>query len=278
MSGGEIKNNNAQNGGGIYATTNEESPITPAVVTLKGGIIEANTATNGSTAGSGGGIYIDESCTLTMQDNAKIKDNTAKMSGGGIYARGATVRMTDCTLTGNTTNEASGGGGVCAEGGTGTTRATIRIEGGTINANKALNSGSGGGIYVNQHASVVLRGAATVTGNTADVQGGGVYVRDSTATFIMSGEATVDTGNDVYLANALITVNDGALTGTAPVARITVTDTKYSNSTTVLTGTITAGTPPNQNYTKFTVTPQDLGGGTTQQWEVGSDGRLKMKP
>ena len=161
------------------------------------------------------------------------------------------------------------GGGVYSNGG------KFTMSGGEIKNNNAQN---GGGIYVNQHASVVLRGAATVTGNTADVQGGGVYVRDSTATFIMSGEATVDTGNDVYLANALITVNDGALTGTAPVARITVTDTKYSNSTTVLTGTITAGTPPNQNYTKFTVTPQDLGGGTTQQWEVGSDGRLKMKP
>ena len=66
----------------------------------------------------------------------------------------------------------------------------------------------------------------------------------------------------------MITVN-GALTGTAPVARITVPDSDYQTGTQVLTGTAVSS-----NHTKFTVTPQTS---PSQGWEVDSEGKLQKK-
>ena len=123
-------------------------------------------------------------------------------------------------------------------------------------------------------------------GDSSDKNGGGVYVT-STGQFTMQGSTcikppTMPPGvppiagiNDVYLKNErTITVED-ALTGTLPVARITPEN--YSPTTQVLDGDITAGTAPNQNYKKFTVTPEDLGGGTMQDWEVDENGKLKTQ-
>ena len=76
--------------------------------------------------------------------------------------------------------------------------------------------------------------------------------------------------NDVFLPRPQYRIKiEGELKpvgGTA--ARITPDD--YSTIQPVLAGDITTGTP--QNYTKFTVTPNG-----TEQWEIGSDGKLKTK-
>ena len=120
---------------------------------------------------------------------------------------------------------------------------------------------------------MTLEGSVQITGNNAKA-GSGVYVRNSSTIFRMKESAKVNTNNDVYLAAeaggdvAKITV-DGELTGTAPVARITVPDGKYDPNTQVLTGSAISS-----NYTKFAVTPK----GTTS-WYVGSNGRLTtVKP
>ena len=52
-----------------------------------------------------------------------------------------------------------------------------------------------------------------------------------------------------------------------------ITPENYSASTKVLDGDITAGLP--SNYMRFNVTPKDLGGGDTQEWEVDENGYLK---
>mgnify|MGYP000990449748 CR=1 FL=1 len=99
----------------------------------------------------------------------------------------------------------------------------------------------------------------------------------------MKGSATVtpSTGedankpgkNDVYLPSPRGKINiEGELKpvgGTA--ARIT--PERYEEIRQVLDGDIITGS----NYTKFTVTPEDLGGGTTQQWEINSNGGLERK-
>ena len=99
----------------------------------------------------------------------------------------------------------------------------------------------------------------------------------------MKGSATVtpSTGedankpgrNDVYLPTPLYRITIvGELTpvgGTA--ARITPDN--YGTTQPVLAGAITTGS----NYTKFTVTPEDLGGGTTQQWGIDSGGFLMQQ-
>ena len=72
--------------------------------------------------------------------------------------------------------------------------------------------------------------------------------------------------NDVFLLTAdnYITLS-GELTGENPAARITVPDANYQTSTKGLDGTMEL---INSEHDKFTVTPKDLGGGSTQQWEV----------
>ena len=117
-------------------------------------------------------------------------------------------------------------------------------------------------------------------GDSSDKNGGGVYV--TTGEFTMQGStcivpsASAAAGkNDVYLKDGRMIDIVGALTGTAPVARIT--PETYSPTTQVLDGDITAGTAPNQNYKKFTVTPEGFGGGATQEWEVDENGKLKTQ-
>ena len=71
----------------------------------------------------------------------------------------------------------------------------------------------------------------------------------------------------MFLAGSSKITIDGELTHTGIVARIT--PTSYGNNVKVLDGAITEGTAPNQNYTKFKVTPKDGGG-----WKVNNTGHL----
>ena len=127
---------------------------------------------------------------------------------------------------------------------------------------------------------MTLKDGVQVTGNTAQ-QGGGVYIEAGSATFTIQnasivtpstgGDATIAGKNDVYLGEesgnlAKITV-DGPLTGTAPVARITVEDSQYKEDTQVLTGSAV-----NTEHGKFTVTPKN-----GQDWKVDESGCLKHK-
>ena len=245
--------NEAGNGGAVYA---EKDGSTAAAVTLKGCTIggtetgNANAATTGADR-EGGGIYIGEGCTLILEDSG----------------------ATGCTVKGN---NARRGGGIYVAG-------TAEIKG----TSKILNNTAdhfGGGIH--SEGTLILSGDALIKGNSASdhsALGGGVYVGNGT--FTMSDRATVtpSTGenadkpreNDVYLNSTTKIKVDGSLTpqgGTA--ARITVPDDKYLPTTQVLTGSITAGTSPNQNYTKFTVTPQTLSDGKILYWEVDAAGKL----
>ena len=122
----------------------------------------------------------------------------------------------------------------------------------------------------------------TLTGNKASANGGGgVYVGSKAKKFTMKGSSciTPSTGqdankkgnNDVFLTESKKINLIDTLTGTSPVARITVGTNKYKEGEQVLDGDITKGAPPNQNYTKFTVT---RGGSPQKNWYVGNDGKL----
>ena len=280
------------NGGGIYA----ESDLTMTRCTVSN-----NTVSDSS--GLGGGIYIYVTGTHTMT-NCTVTNNEAKYShGGGIYAMG-TLSMMNCTVTGNTAQSSGSGsgsgGGIYIDG-----TASLTMTGGTVTGNEAQSNGNGGGIYIGGNGSFTMTSGTVNNNKTEHGDGGGIYI-DGTAsltmtggtlagneavnnktgggvyvngTFTMKGTAYVTPSadnakgsNDVYLANGKMITVDGALTGTAPVARIT--PATYAITTQVLTGSITAGTSPNQNYTKFTVTPQTLSGGKILYWEADASGKL----
>jgi hypothetical protein len=100
-----------------------------------------------------------------------------------------------------------------------------------------------------------------------------VYLNPTgTYTFTMKDSIVIAPNNDVYLegiwddAVGKITIGS-ALTGTPPVATITVPDASYADDTTVLLGAVTG------NYGKFAVTPK-----AGVRWYVDSDGELTLAP
>ena len=158
MYGGAISGNNKEggSGGGVFLVGTTNSNITAPRFTMHGGTISDNTA--GASDGGGGGVYVGEKCSFTM-DGGAITGNTATNgNGGGIY-----IHMLS----------------------------RVTISGGEITNNTASGSGIryGGGIYSESGVTV---SNVTITGNSADV-GGGIYGKGA----ITLTDATV-TGNNQY--------------------------------------------------------------------------------
>ncbi len=194
ISGGEISFNYAEwNGGGIYV-------IDTSSLDMSGGIIIENT-----TSGYGGGIFNTSTTEMIISGSAKIVGNQSKTSnGGGIYHY-STARLTisgDSKIAGNESSQA--GGGIYKING------ELFISGGQITGNSSTKS-SGGGIYasgtINQTGGMIggeyTYGETTHTGNTAQLNGGGVYLT-SGQYIINKGEVVgneASTGGGVFVNN-----------------------------------------------------------------------------
>ena len=266
---GKTKGNKAKSGGGVYIEGNGTS------FTMNGGSIQYNKTIDGK----GGGVYIKgEGISFTM-NGGKITQCKADVTspsstegrGGGIYIYGDNASSPiNITIKGSaeishnesTCQGTASGGGIYGE-----TNSIITVsENATIKNNKA--KGFGGGVYIKDTFKFT---GGTITENTASL-GAGIFSEKSSTTLEMSGNARVTNDNDIYLYNnGVITITGGALTGTAPVARITVLDNKYLTSTQVLAAG-TGVTLENETY-KFAVTPQTS---TAQPWTVGGNGFLKQ--
>ena len=275
-----LKGNEAQeNGGAIHVEKSGTPSFAPSTVTIEGGIIGGTNAADAnkvtSPYGFGGGIFVGETCTLNMQvpaggtQGVRLIGNTAGKEGGGVYAEGATVNITNCTLKGN---EAKSGGAVC--GVMGSQAARVTISGGTIggtgaDANKATGTGAdgkGGGISISDGCTLTLQNNVQVTGNTAH-KGTGIYVKN--AVVGMKDTLQINTNNDVYLDSGAQIRADGALSPPGGItARITVPDSEYNMSRQVLIAATSSVMLANETH-KFTVTPKG-----SQYWVVKNDGYL----
>ena len=221
ISNGEIYQNSAVNGGGIYAANNSSISITGGYIGAK--LVDKNDeegnpvkivqdASNTATE-NGGGIYATDAARVTLTDGV-IQSNTATANGGGIYADGyyvnedgnesyggATVIVTGGTITGN--KAGFEGAGIYTTGVSDKQKEScgqVTISGGTIIGNEITGKGYGGGIATRVYSQVTLKGG-TVTENKAP-NGGGVYAADnSTVTiqggFIQKNNATA-TGGGIY--------------------------------------------------------------------------------
>ena len=164
--------------------------------------------------GGGGGALLNEGGNVTLTD-VIITKNVADDRGGGVYNYG-TLTMTGGEITNNISKDKmspEGGGGLFnAQNGTAT------LTNVTITGNKAEIKGGGG---ICNYGTMTLDGC-TVTGNTCQLNGGGIWTA-ANATLRMKGANTI-TGNksasrsggvnsDLFLkTNALITVT-GSLAG-----------------------------------------------------------------
>jgi hypothetical protein len=167
---------------------------------------------NGSSPACGGGVYLAAG-NLSMT-NCAVSENFAvgkPANGGAAYQAAGNLTLTNCAFSGN---GATDGGAVYQAGGAlVATRCTFSndtaffsgaglIEGGALSIdgaatmqncafdNNSASAGIGGAIFVAADGTLTLS-ASTVTGNSADTAGGGIY---NTGTLYVTNSSTV-TGN-----------------------------------------------------------------------------------
>ncbi|MCC8051855.1 MAG: right-handed parallel beta-helix repeat-containing protein [Clostridiales bacterium] len=149
MSGGEIHDNSAANGGGVYIVQGTAGSTNPESCIL-GGKIYNNTARTGS----GGGVYENSYPNiLYIKGDVEIYDNSAYSYGGGVYVTDL-FSFSGGIITGNT---AQRGGGVYIIGYLGQ-KATIEISGtdsGAIYDNTATTVNYGNDVALGYNSASV---------------------------------------------------------------------------------------------------------------------------
>jgi hypothetical protein len=126
----------------------------------------------------GGGVYVKGNATFWLAPGGTISGNTTKGAGGGVL------------VNGNVT-----GGSYYDDPPTDPDEFGFIMSGGQITGNTTTSSTyphGGGGVYVAQGYFDMLNGE--ITGNTANRQGGGVFVHWGEARYNASGDSTI-TGN-----------------------------------------------------------------------------------
>jgi predicted outer membrane repeat protein len=193
----DISGSMADYGGGIYVANG-------------GGVILNNMIINGNSAEFDGGGIFAEGISIVEGDNLLwIQDNAAGMRGGGLFLDNYVTGQFDGNLS-VSNNTAGMGAGIFSLG-------ALGINQGTISQNHA--SEEAGAIHLDNVAAdagfAVLRNV-TVSGNTADIRGGGIVqkpgVGTETAIFTStitnnsapSGGGIVFDGGDLEITGTII--------------------------------------------------------------------------
>ncbi len=189
---------------------NVETPA-QAVSNLNYVRIEKAYADNGDEYSKGGGIYLDESAELTIE-NSEIINNRANHQGGGIYNAGLLTINSSLISQNSTINTSSnyGGGGVANKG-------ELYIYNSAIYNNTTAYHG-GGILNIGDNATLYLENDS-ITNNTASRAGGGignVYVKqvDIVNCVIANNTATSRKGGGIQ--------NGGNSTGTINIKNSTI--------------------------------------------------------
>jgi hypothetical protein len=224
MTGGEITNNTANMGGGVFLSNTE--------MKMSGGVISNNHAADINESGTrrpaaGGGICLfgnSQDAVLNLSGSAEISNNTSDDMGGGISVGASDesnaseiLSMSGGTVSGNSAGSA--GGGIFVQNGS-TEKAVgiANISGGTISDNKMTGKGAGsddfggGGIYVN--GAVTDNGTiygmlnltnVLITDNKAEMQGGGYAACPISATRVYGNDGaavysnTASSAEEIYI-------------------------------------------------------------------------------
>jgi len=172
MYGGEIYGNTGSLGGGIN--------VEHGTLIMEGGVIYNNTATGISNTGAalaanrgGGGVFIQNGGRFYM-DGGIIDSNHSDQRGGGVHVLGGVFTMNYGTISNNTAHNM-----------------------GTL----APTHNTGGGVAVQTNALFNMSGGI-VTDNTAEMDGGGIWLDSGTPT----------TGSRLNMTDGIIS-NNTATTG-----------------------------------------------------------------
>ena len=216
LTGFTITNGNADYGGGIYCSNSSPSLVNVTISdnsangsdSYGGGIYLdssytclQNVTISDNSANYGGGIYLTYSDACL--ENVTITGNYASYGGGGIYLDYSNPSLEYILIIENSSTgyNVSGGGVYCSHSNPNIKNATISCnstdgeldgQGAGIyldNSSPSLNNvdiisntiegwGHGGGIYCYQYSSPSLQNV-TISGNSANWEGGGIYCDDS---------------------------------------------------------------------------------------------------
>lgn len=202
MNGGEISGNKAFRGAGVLVfggTVSGEYSEKPAVFTMNDGKITGNTASGylgNNLRAAGGGVYVQYNAQFTM-NGGEISGNVSNHQGGGVATQdddgdGGVFTMNGGTISGN---KAVNGGGIYSY-----SRA-VKLLAGNIENNTA--SSLGGGMYVSTDPYSIELGDVLITGNSAEVMGGGIWscpigtVDFVNGSFAIYGNTAGGAGDDV---------------------------------------------------------------------------------
>ena len=193
-------------GGAIFDSgtlTLDNVSITNSVATFKGGGVflqEGGTVTlqdstvSGNTGSDGGGIYSNDG-SLTLQSST-ISGNDATAGVGGVFSYGGPLMVQNSTIANNTSHDSTsliGGGGV------GLNAATATIANSTIAFNTAQK---GSGIQVGGTSTLTLEDTI-VAGNTVN----------GAASDLGNVGSTINTDHDLIQATPAAGVLNGTTTG-----------------------------------------------------------------
>ncbi len=169
--------------------------------------------------GNGGGLHVTGNSGTIIIEDSTISGNEAAREGGGLWNQsGTTMTVTQTTLDGNSsfgTAEDDGGGAIFNNGG------ILEVMSSTLSNNAAAGATSAGGGIHNADGGDVILMVSTVTGNTSNGVGGGVY--DNGASFeinaatiatnvaLMGGGIASDANTTI--TNTIVALNDGGGNG-----------------------------------------------------------------
>ena len=155
-------------GGGVF--------VRPDIYTHVGGnaTIAGSRISGNSALGNGGGLLVGGTLSMT---NSEVIGNTARNTGGGMKVYHATT-LTNSSVSGNTASNA-GGGVYDASGFYGVASALMTFNYSTLSGNRVTNPGSGRGGAVFTRVGNLSFTNSTISGNSAQLYGGGIYVRQN---------------------------------------------------------------------------------------------------
>lgn len=191
--------------GGAIENVLHVDPLNTGAVTA---IIGDLTLTHSGNTGiqSGGGITANSFSDFLALDHVVITNCHMNLAGGGIFFLGRGT-IWSSTISGNSAGGLNGGGGGLMLAGDANTTFEIRdatISNNVANAEDSFGNSGGGGIHA--HSRLVLINS-TVSGNNANVSGGGILVDGGASAFIASTTIT----NNRADANFSGTGNGGGL-------------------------------------------------------------------
>ena len=219
MTGGEIRDNEAYFGGGLFLLDN-------TIFNMSGGVIKNNKVNPGKEYknvpfASGGAIAAYRGATINLSEDALITGNSSEEYGGAI-ALGTIVdvnsrnvlNMTGGTISNNTAG--ADGGGIFVQAGSGDGNSIANISAGRIINNSMTGNGrghnafGGGGIYVNgesklwgtRNNGILNLKNALITNNRAILGGGGYASCPTSETDVNVKNGVAILGNELVLGDA----------------------------------------------------------------------------